>query len=77
MAEIQGAVDVISGLMFHCNCENDNFEKFCVLLDAIAAKYGDLLKKLEWVSLGGGIYFTKDGYPWMPSPQNCRIRQTL
>ena len=22
-----------------------------------------LLKRMEWVSLGGGIYFTKDGYP--------------
>ena len=21
------------------------------------------MKKLKWVSLGGGIYFTKDGYP--------------
>ena len=63
MAEVQSVSDVISGVMFHCNCENDNFEKFCVLLDQIAAKYGDLLKKLEWVSLGGGIFFTKDDYP--------------
>ena len=56
-------VPLISGVMFHFNCENDNFENFSSALDFIGDKYGDLLKKLEWVSLGGGIYFTKDGYP--------------
>ncbi len=54
---------IISGIMFHFNCENDNFENFSRNLDAISRKYGDLLKKLKWVSLGGGIYFTKDNYP--------------
>ena len=61
--EIQEVSGLLSGVMFHCNCENDNFEKFVALLDHIAANYGPLLKKLKWVSLGGGIYFTKEGYP--------------
>jgi carboxynorspermidine decarboxylase len=63
MNEIQNVSDLLSGVMFHCNCENDNFEKFRLLLDHISKQYGPLLKKLDWVSLGGGIYFTKDGYP--------------
>ncbi|MEI8350284.1 MAG: carboxynorspermidine decarboxylase [Candidatus Omnitrophota bacterium] len=54
---------LISGVMFHFNCENDDFENFSAHLDYIARTYGDLLKTLEWVSLGGGIYFTKAGYP--------------
>ncbi|PIU83404.1 MAG: carboxynorspermidine decarboxylase [Elusimicrobia bacterium CG06_land_8_20_14_3_00_38_11] len=54
---------LISGVMFHFNCENDDFENFSSALDFIGNKYGDVLKKLEWVSLGGGIYFTKDSYP--------------
>lgn len=54
---------LISGVMFHFNCENDDFENFSSALDFIGNKYGDVLKKLEWVSLGGGIYFTKDNYP--------------
>nr|WP_231941979.1 hypothetical protein [Candidatus Endomicrobium trichonymphae] len=29
----------------------------------IDAKYEKVLNKVEWVSLGGGLYFTKDGYP--------------
>ena len=54
---------LISGVMFHFNCENDDFENFSSNLDYISDEYGDLFKRLEWVSLGGGIYFTKEGYP--------------
>src|SRR5262249_40574290 len=63
LAEIMGAGDLISGAMFHCHCENDNFEKFSEILDHISRTYEPLLRKLAWVSLGGGIYFTKDHYP--------------
>ena len=61
--EIEAVVEKITGAMFHVNCENDDFEAFSKILDAIGDKYGWLLEKLEWVTLCGGIYFTKDGYP--------------
>lgn len=61
--EVREALPLISGAMFHFNCENDDFEKLSAQLDHIAARYGFLLKELDWVSFGGGIYFTKDGYP--------------
>ncbi|MDO9543260.1 MAG: carboxynorspermidine decarboxylase [Kiritimatiellia bacterium] len=54
---------LISGVMFHFNCENDDFRQFSSALDFIGRNYSALLKKLEWVSLGGGLAFTKDGYP--------------
>lgn len=54
---------LISGVMFHFNCENDNFTNFSSNLNTISRTYGSLLKTLKWVSLGGGIYFTKEGYP--------------
>lgn len=54
---------LLSGVMFHYNCENDDFQNFSVALDKISNDYGDLLKRLEWVSLGGGFYFTKENYP--------------
>ncbi|MDD5585200.1 MAG: carboxynorspermidine decarboxylase [Candidatus Omnitrophica bacterium] len=57
------ALPLIKGVMFHFNCENDNFENFSSHIDMISRTYGDVLKNLEWVSLGGGIYFTKPGYP--------------
>jgi hypothetical protein len=49
--------------MFHFNCENDDFPGLARHLDHISQEYGDVLAKLEWVSLGGGIFFTKKGYP--------------
>ena len=61
--ELADVADLLSGVMFHCNCENDSVDKFSKLLDHIALHYGPLLKKLDWVSLGGGLYFTKEGYP--------------
>jgi carboxynorspermidine decarboxylase len=61
--EIMAVHDKISGAMFHCQCENDEFESFCRILDHIGERFAPLLKQLKWISLGGGIYFTKDGYP--------------
>ncbi|MBI2118774.1 MAG: carboxynorspermidine decarboxylase [Elusimicrobia bacterium] len=55
--------EMISGAMFHYNCENDDYENFSFLLDRLGHDYGFLLEKLEWVSLGGGFYFTKENYP--------------
>ncbi len=57
------AAPLISGVMFHFNCENNDFRNFSANLDLIGRKYGKLLQKLEWISLGGGLYFTQDGYP--------------
>jgi len=54
---------LLSGLMFHFNCENDDFENFSRNLDRIGKDYANFLQKIQWVSLGGGLYFTKAGYP--------------
>lgn len=61
--KILSVLDKIDGVMFHYNCENDNFRTFARMLDIISKKYADILHKVSWVSLGGGLYFTKDGYP--------------
>jgi carboxynorspermidine decarboxylase len=53
----------LSGLMFHFNCENDDIRSLEKMLDKISARYGKLMNDMEWVSLGGGIYFTKPGFP--------------
>lgn len=62
-AAITAQLSRLSGLMFHYNCENDEFDTFAAQLDTLGERYGDLLKQLEWISLGGGLYFTKEGYP--------------
>lgn len=61
--EIDDVAGLISGLMFHCNCENARLDKFESMLDQIGGAYGRLLERVEWVSLGGGISFTNEGYP--------------
>jgi carboxynorspermidine decarboxylase len=61
--ELAAHAPLISGMMFHFNCENDDFNNFAHSLDAIGRTYGNLLEKMEWISLGGGLYFTKAGYP--------------
>ncbi|OGR89577.1 MAG: carboxynorspermidine decarboxylase [Elusimicrobia bacterium RIFCSPLOWO2_01_FULL_60_11] len=63
-ASVMKAADKISGVMFHYNCENNDFSNFSALLDRLGRQYKSLLEKLEWVSLGGGFYFTQDSYPY-------------
>ncbi len=63
IAAIEVVADKISGLMFHVNCENSDFLAFSAILDHISREYGALLQRMEWVSLGGGIAFTDEGYP--------------
>lgn len=60
---IAAVADGISGLMFHCNCDNADFAAFDRLLAHIEERFGFLLARMQWVSLGGGIHFTGTGYP--------------
>ncbi|MCP3698976.1 MAG: carboxynorspermidine decarboxylase [Aliivibrio sp.] len=52
----------LNGVMFHMNCENKDVDAFSSLLEAISAKFGTYLDGLEWVSLGGGVFFTWPNY---------------
>lgn len=62
-AELKQVAPLLSGAMFHFNCENEDFGHLSKAIDRIARNYGFLLRQMEWVSLGGGISFTTDGYP--------------
>ena len=55
--------ELISGAMLHYNCENADFENFSLLLDQIGERCKELFHHLDWLSLGGGLYFTHDDYP--------------
>lgn len=63
MEKIDSAVfDTLEGAMFHMNCENNDAEAFALQLKMISERFGTLLDKMQWVSLGGGISFTMAGY---------------
>ncbi len=61
--DLRRALPKLSGVMFHFNCENEDIENFSANLGQIQRNYGDLLRRLKWVSLGGGLFFTRPGYP--------------
>ena len=61
--KIEKVIDKVSGFMFHNNCENGRFELFDEMLGKIEGRFGALLEKVKWVSLGGGIHFTGENYP--------------
>lgn len=63
LEQIQTVADLISGVMIHYNCENNDFDLFDTQLSRIEIEFGPLLERLDWVSLGGGIHFTGEGYP--------------
>ena len=61
--QIATVADKISGLMFHNNCENDDFDRFDEMLTLIEDRFGAIIARMDWISLGGGIHFTGEGYP--------------
>lgn len=63
LSELEAVAPLVSGLMFHFNCENDEIEGLEASLACIAQKYEPVLHAMTWVSLGGGISFTTPGYP--------------
>jgi carboxynorspermidine decarboxylase len=60
---ILAIIDRLDGVMIHNNCENGDFERFDRLLTEVESRYREILSRLDWVSLGGGISFTSPGYP--------------
>ncbi|NIZ08008.1 carboxynorspermidine decarboxylase [Pseudooceanicola sp. HF7] len=61
--DIEPVIDMISGFMFHNNCENGDFDRFDTMLGVIEQRFGHLIRRMDWISLGGGIHFTGEGYP--------------
>ncbi|MCA0272179.1 MAG: carboxynorspermidine decarboxylase [Proteobacteria bacterium] len=61
--KIGEVIDRLSGFMIHYNCENRDFDLFDRQLTRIETEFARLLDKVKWVSLGGGIHFTGEGYP--------------
>jgi carboxynorspermidine decarboxylase len=62
-SRVEAVLNRINGFMIHNNCENGDFDLFSRMLDQVEAAFGDLLRHADWVSLGGGIHFTGEGYP--------------
>jgi len=54
-------IDQVSGFNDHNNCENSDFGLYRSDAGQIEERFGELLDRSEWVSLGGGIHFDARG----------------
>jgi len=63
VAKVERVMDRVNGFMIHNNCENKDFGLFDRMLGEIEERFGALIARVDWVSLGGGIHFTGDDYP--------------
>lgn len=61
--KIEMVLPLVNGFMIHNNCENGDFSLFDNMLSNIEEKFGSFFKHVDWISLGGGIHFTGNGYP--------------
>lgn len=59
----------VTGIHFHTLCEqnSDDLEK---TLSAVEEKFSDILRKMEWINLGGGHHITRDDYD-IPRLEKC------
>ena len=60
----------LSGIHIHSNCDSPDFDALLITVHHLEARLGDLLRKIEWVNLGGGYLFeegTADIEPFVES----------
>ena len=58
---VDGWPEKLEGLHFHALCENDSYSLERVL-SSLEEKFGEHLKKVKWVNMGGGHLMTRKGY---------------
>ncbi|MFT8318504.1 MAG: carboxynorspermidine decarboxylase [Sporolactobacillus sp.] len=51
----------ISGLHFHCLCEQ-NSDALAHTLDVVEQKFGKYLQQMKWINFGGGHHITRPDY---------------
>ena len=54
-------VSLLDGLHFHTLCEQ-NADALELTLSAVEKKFGDVLRKVKWLNMGGGHHITRDDY---------------
>ena len=54
-------LDGITGLHFHTLCEQ-NADALAETLEAVEAKFGKYLHRMEWLNIGGGHHITRPDY---------------
>ena len=58
---LNSKLSTVSGLHFHCLCEQ-GLDELKKVLAGFEEKFGDLLPQMKWVNFGGGHHITRVGY---------------
>ena len=54
-------VSLLDGIHFHTLCEQ-NANALEITLNAVEEKFGDILRRVKWMNMGGGHHITKEDY---------------
>ena len=56
-------LDGLRGLLIHSNCDSPDFGELRATVERLQSSVPGLLRRVEWVNLGGGYLFEVDGGP--------------
>ena len=72
-----GRLDGVRGLLAHSNCDSADFGELRATVERLESRIPGLLRRVEWVNLGGGYLFEEDGEPCGDVGELCRIVDSL
>ena len=70
-------LDGVRGLLFHSNCDSPDFGELRATVERLRDSIPGLLRRVEWVNLGGGYLFEEDGEPCLNFNELCRAVDSL
>ncbi len=70
-------LDGVRGLLFHSNCDSPDFDELRATVERLRDCIPGLLRRVEWVNLGGGYLFEEDGEPCLNFNELCRAVDSL
>ena len=56
-------LDGVRGILVHSNCDSPDFGELRATVERLRERIPGLLRRVEWVNLGGGYLFEEDGEP--------------
>ena len=70
-------LDGVRGLLVHSNCDSPDFGELRATVERLQECVPGLLRRVEWVNLGGGYLFEEDGEPCGNLDDLCRAVDSL
>ena len=70
-------LDGVRGLLVHSNCDSPDFGELRATVERLQARIPGLLRRVEWVNLGGGYLFEEDGEPCGSLDELCPTLDSL